>query len=94
VARERGSPDVSPLYGGLRHDGGDEAPPGDEVHWAGLPVNLDLVFSRQQRDKVYMQHLLRRRGPQLRGWLQSGASAVAGDQERRHPDTAESISGW
>ncbi|ASL08972.1 MULTISPECIES: hypothetical protein [Mycobacterium] len=33
----------------------------ERVDWAGLPVNLDFAFSRDQRDKVYAQHLMRRR---------------------------------
>lgn len=36
-------------------------PSREQVDWAGLPVNLDFVFSQNQRDKVYLQHLLRRR---------------------------------
>ena len=40
----------------------------DQVDWAGLPVNLDFAFSRDQRDKVYTQHLLRRRGTQFGPW--------------------------
>jgi hypothetical protein len=43
----------------------------DEVDWAGLRINLDYAFSRVQRDKVYAQHLMRRRGAQLGLWLQS-----------------------
>ena len=37
----------------------------DRVDWAGLPVNLDLVFSRNQRDRVYVQHLMRMRETKL-----------------------------
>ncbi len=37
----------------------------DNVDWAGLPVNLDMAFSQQQCDKVYRQHLMRKRGAQL-----------------------------
>lgn len=37
----------------------------DKVDWAGLPVNLDFAFSQAQRDKVYKQHLMRKRGSQL-----------------------------
>ena len=33
----------------------------EQVEWAGLPVNLDMVFSQRQRDKVYAQHLRRAR---------------------------------
>lgn len=41
----------------------------DQVDWAGLPVNLDLVFSSKQRDKVYVQHLLRKKETRLWSWL-------------------------
>lgn len=37
----------------------------DHVDWAGLPVNLDMAFSQQQCDKVYRQHLMRKREAQL-----------------------------
>jgi hypothetical protein len=54
----------------LRRGAADDDQPGDRVDWAGLPVNLDLAFSPQQRDKVYTQHLMRKRGTQLRRRLQ------------------------
>ena len=54
-------------YGAASHD------LGDHVDWAGLPINLDLAFSQAQRDKVYTQHLLRKRQAQLRRWLHEGA---------------------
>jgi sulfite reductase alpha subunit-like flavoprotein len=47
----------------LRHSDEDSAP--EQVTWAGLPVNLDFAFSREQRDKVYVQHLMRTRGARL-----------------------------
>ena len=45
-----------------------EEPVSDQCDWAGLPVNLDFAFSRDQRDKVYKQHLLRMRGTQFGPW--------------------------
>jgi hypothetical protein len=33
-----------------------------QIDWAGLPANLDLAFSREQRDKVYAQHVMRKQG--------------------------------
>ncbi len=54
-------------------DNPDQASAPDQIDWAGLPVNLDLVFSPKQRDKVYMQHLMRKRGSQLRRRLQQSA---------------------
>ena len=46
-------------------DAGDQPSRRSDVDWAGFPVNLDMAFSQQQCDKVYMQHLQRRRGAQL-----------------------------
>ena len=74
----------------------DEAPARDRVDWAGLPIDLDLVFSREQRDKVYLQHLLRKQKMQLSRWPHGGAQLCvcesAADQGR-HPDAADSVSG-
>lgn len=39
----------------------------------GFLTELDLAFSRDQREKVYVQHLMRERGAQLWRWLQDGA---------------------
>jgi sulfite reductase (NADPH) flavoprotein alpha-component len=38
----------------------------------GFLTELDLAFSRDQRDKVYVQHLMRNRGAELWRWLQDG----------------------
>lgn len=41
---------------------------------------LDVAFSRDQAEKVYVQHRLRRRGAELYAWLQQGAHLyVCGD---------------
>jgi sulfite reductase (NADPH) flavoprotein alpha-component len=39
----------------------------------GFLTELDLAFSRDQRDKVYVQHLMHNRGAQLWRWLEDGA---------------------
>lgn len=39
----------------------------------GFLTELDLAFSRDQTEKVYVQHLMRNRGAQLWSWLQDGA---------------------
>ncbi|WP_406817844.1 hypothetical protein [Mycobacterium sp. M23085] len=57
-----------PLQCRLRYGGNGDAPVNDQVDWAGLPINLDFAFSRAQRDKVYAQHLQRRRGTQFGPW--------------------------
>ncbi len=60
--------------------GADDNQPAEQVDWAGLPINLDLAFSPQQRDKVYTQHLLRKRGTQLRRWLPAGSHVCVCEQ--------------
>nr|WP_242660605.1 hypothetical protein [Mycobacterium kubicae] len=78
-----------PLQCRLRQGAGSSTAAG-RVDWAGLPVNLDMAFSREQRDKVYAQHEKRRRGALLRRLLGNGtpdcvceltARAPAADQE-------------
>lgn len=63
--------DGCPLHCRLRNGAAPGDFVADEVDWAGLRINLDFAFSREQRDKVYAQHLMRRRGAQLGLWLQS-----------------------
>lgn len=73
---------VCPLRCRLRHGAnppGDEGSAGDQVDWAGLPINLDFAFSEVQRDNVYLQHLRRMRGAQLWRWSQDGAQPCACD---------------
>ena len=40
---------------------------------AGLLDRIDLAFSRDRRDKVYVQHQLRQNGSELYRWLEEGA---------------------
>lgn len=102
MARERDVPvgdaakSVCPLqcwlrYGAASHD------LGDHVDWAGLPINLDLAFSQAQRDKVYTQHLLRKRQAQLRRWLHEGAQLcvceIAAENANLDADLADSTLG-
>ncbi|OBJ51643.1 hypothetical protein [Mycobacterium sp. 1423905.2] len=68
MARDGDRPEQTktcPLQCRLRQGGASSAET-DRVDWAGLPVNLDMAFSREQRDKVYAQHQTRKRGALLR----------------------------
>ena len=48
---------------------------------------LDVAFSRDQADKVYVQHRIAEHGRELFAWLEAGASLyVCGDAERMAPD--------
>ncbi|WP_251863197.1 bifunctional nitrate reductase/sulfite reductase flavoprotein subunit alpha [Achromobacter sp. Marseille-Q4962] len=53
----------------------------------GLLSELDLAFSRDQPDKVYVQHRMRQRGARLWAWLEEGAHFyVCGDAGRMARD--------
>lgn len=52
----------------------------EEMYADGFLTELDLAFSRDQPEKVYVQDLMRRRGAELWRWLQAGAHLyVCGD---------------
>jgi sulfite reductase (NADPH) flavoprotein alpha-component len=42
-------------------------------HRDGLLTRLDLAFSRDQRERVYVQHRMRERSAELWSWLEEGA---------------------
>lgn len=52
----------------------------------GLLTRMDVAFSRDQSEKVYVQHRLRERGGELWRWLEDGAVVyVCGDAEGMAP---------
>jgi hypothetical protein len=81
---------VCPLKCRLRQGAASDNPPDDQastreqVDWAGFPIDLDLAFSPQQRDKVYVQHLMRKRGAQLWPWLLRGAQLCVCEEAADH----------
>lgn len=60
----------------------------DQVDWAGLPVNLDLAFSQNQRDKVMAQFQMLRRGTLLRRRTRDVAQVCACEQADRSVSTS------
>lgn len=53
----------------------------------GLLQRLDLAASRDQAEKIYVQHRLREQGAELWRWIAGGASLyVCGDATRMAPD--------
>jgi len=53
----------------------------------GLLTRLDTAFSRDQTDKVYVQHRMRQNAAELWSWLQDGARIyVCGDATRMAKD--------
>ena len=92
---------VCPLQCRLRHGAashfpGDQTSAPDYVDWAGLPINLDFAFSHVQRDKVYAQHLMRKRGSQLRRWSHGGTQLcvceIAAEDANLDADAGQYIS--
>ena len=58
-----------------------------EAWRAGGFLRLDLAFSRDQAEKVYVQHRMREHGRDLYAWLEDGAEFfVCGDKERMASD--------
>ncbi|MEE2034604.1 bifunctional nitrate reductase/sulfite reductase flavoprotein subunit alpha [Rhodococcus chondri] len=59
----------------------------ESMHADGFLHNLDLAFSRDQRQKIYVQDRMREHGAQLWKWLQDGAHFyVCGDASRMAKD--------
>lgn len=53
----------------------------------GVLTRLDVAFSRDQAEKVYVQHRIREHGGELWRWLEGGAHLyVCGDADRMAPD--------
>ncbi len=64
----------------------------EKMHADGLLTELDLAFSRDQREKVYVQHLMRKRGAQLWSWLQDGAQLyVCGSADPMAKDVDQAL---
>jgi sulfite reductase (NADPH) flavoprotein alpha-component len=87
--RERGASGRSWLFFGDRnreHDFlyGDEL---EAMHAHGALSRLDLAFSRDGAEKVYVQHRMREHGAELHAWLRDGGYFyVCGDERRMAPD--------
>jgi len=64
------------------------------VDWQrrGLLARLDLAFSRDQAEKVYVQHRMRENGAELWSWLERGAHFyVCGDAKRMASDVEKAL---
>jgi sulfite reductase (NADPH) flavoprotein alpha-component len=58
----------------------------------GTLSRLDLAWSRDQKEKLYVQHLMLENGAELWSWLQNGASFyVCGDASRMAKDVDQAL---
>ncbi|MBR9856978.1 MAG: NADPH-dependent assimilatory sulfite reductase flavoprotein subunit [Gammaproteobacteria bacterium] len=59
---------------------------------SGLLSRISLAFSRDQADKVYVQHKLREQGAEVYAWLEQGAHFyVCGDANKMAKDVHEAL---
>ncbi|MEU9731196.1 sulfite reductase subunit alpha [Streptomyces sp. NPDC048002] len=65
-----------------------------ELRRAGVLTELDLAFSRDQAEKVYVQTRMRERSRELYAWLEEGAHVyVCGDASRMAKDVEAALLG-
>jgi len=58
----------------------------------GTLTRLDLAWSRDQQEKLYVQHLMLQNGAELWAWLQAGAAFyVCGDASRMAKDVDQAL---
>ena len=59
---------------------------------SGVLTRMNVAFSRDQEQKVYVQHLMAEHGKELYAWLQEGAYLyVCGDEKRMAHDVHEAL---
>src|SRR5690554_2205330 len=91
---ERGARGPNCLFFGDQHFLTDFLYQTEWLGWrkSGLLTNLDVAFSRDQQDKVYVQHRLREKSIEIWNWLQDGAHInVCGDADNMAPDVNEAL---
>ena len=55
-------------------------------------VGIDLAWSRDQKEKIYVQQRLREQGAEVWGWLERGAHFyVCGDASRMAKDVQDAL---
>ncbi len=58
----------------------------------GALANLDLAFSRDQKEKIYVQHRMKEKGAELYQWLQNGAYMyISGKREPTSKDVEKTL---
>lgn len=94
--RALGSPGKNWLFFGDQHRAHDFLYEEQILEWQrdGFLTRLDLAFSRDQAEKLYVQHRMAEAGAQLWDWLESGAHFyVCGDAKRMAKDVDGALQG-
>ncbi|MEU5342153.1 sulfite reductase flavoprotein subunit alpha [Streptomyces sp. NPDC020766] len=92
----RGATGRNWLFYGDRHRGTDFVYEDEltRLRKDGVLTELDLAFSRDQAEKVYVQTRMRERSRELYGWLEEGAHVyVCGDASRMAKDVEAALLG-
>uniref|UniRef100_UPI002453D3C6 diflavin oxidoreductase n=1 Tax=Nocardia abscessus TaxID=120957 RepID=UPI002453D3C6 len=64
----------------------------EDMFRSGFLTRLDLAFSRDQRERIYVQHRMIEHGAELWSWLREGAHFyVCGDASRMAKDVDEAL---
>lgn len=64
----------------------------EDMFRSGFLTRLDLAFSRDQRERIYVQHRMIEHGAELWAWLQDGAYFyVCGDASRMAEDVDDTL---
>ncbi|MEK4254971.1 assimilatory sulfite reductase (NADPH) flavoprotein subunit [Ureibacillus sp. FSL K6-2830] len=80
---ERGASGENWLFFGEQHFVTDFLYQREWLNWlkSGVLTKLDIAFSRDQEEKVYVQHKMLKRAKELYAWLEKGAAVyVCGDK--------------
>ncbi|MBN47645.1 MULTISPECIES: assimilatory sulfite reductase (NADPH) flavoprotein subunit [unclassified Methylophaga] len=91
---ERGARGANWLFFGDQHFLTDFLYQTEWLAWrkSGLLTHLDVAFSRDQTEKIYVQHRLREKSIEIWNWLQEGAYIyVCGDADNMAPDVNEAL---
>lgn len=91
---ERGARGPNWLFFGDQHFLTDFLYQTEWLAWrkSGLLTHLDVAFSRDQAEKIYVQHRLREKSIEIWNWLQDGAHIyVCGDADNMAPDVNEAL---
>jgi sulfite reductase (NADPH) flavoprotein alpha-component len=91
---ERGARGSNWLFFGDQHFLTDFLYQTEWLAWrkSGLLTHLDVAFSRDQTEKIYVQHRIREKSIEIWNWLQDGAHIyVCGDADNMAPDVNEAL---